>query len=197
MARFGRFGFAVIAIAMIAFNTLSCSGDLNKGDSPVELIATTKADVLVLDLSDSNCGKNGLGTTTLRSIIKRKDPTDTRFLDVQLKSYRVSYVRTDGGTLVPQSFVRTISGTVTAGGAGSSLSDLLIFEPGAFLEAPFAALLAQNGGRDPETGKGTVTLDIIVDVFGETISGQNVSARTRWPLTVCVGCGCIQQTTGT
>ena len=182
----------VTAVFAAALTVMSCN-EANRSDSPVELIATNKANVLVLDLADSTCGASGLGTITLQSIIKRTNPTDTRFLDVALKSYRVTYQRTDGGKLIPQSFVRSISGLVTSGGT-SQLNDFLIFEPGSTRQAPFAALLPQNGGIDPETGKRSVTMEIIVDVFGETLSGQNVSARTRIPLTFCFGCGCIKST---
>ncbi|HVT04312.1 MAG TPA: hypothetical protein VHL58_13170 [Thermoanaerobaculia bacterium] len=178
---------AVVAAALTA---LSCN-EANRGASPVELVATNHANILVLDFADSTCGSGGLGTITLRSIIKRTNPTDVRFLDVKLKSYRVTYQRTDGGKLIPQSFVRSISGIIGAGQT-ALLNDFLIFEPGAFSQAPFAALLPQNGGIDPETGKRTVTMEIIVDVFGETLAGDDVSARTRIPLTFCDGCGCVK-----
>jgi len=55
-------------------------------------------------------------------------------------------------------------------------------------QAPFAALLPQNGGRDPETGLRFVKMDVIIDVFGETVSGEDVSARASAPFTFCAGC---------
>lgn len=183
----------VTAVLAAALTVLSCN-EANRGAAPVELIATSLSKVLVLDLADPTCGADGLGTITLRSIIKRTDPTDIRFLDIKLKSYRVTYQRTDGGKLIPQSFVRSISGIVAAGNT-AALNDFLIFEPGSTSQAPFAALRPQNGGIDPETGKRTVTLEIVVDIFGETLAGDDVSARTRLPLTFCVGCGCLRSAT--
>ena len=61
--------------------------------------------------------------------------------------------------------------------------------PGAFDQAPFAALLPQNGSRDPETGKPFVQMDIIIEVFGETLAGERVSGSARSPLTFCFHCG--------
>ena len=129
---------------------LSCEGELNRGDSPVLLVATTQQDISQIDLTTS-CGT--LGTVLLEVRVKKATVTDTRFLDVQLKNYRVSYVRTDGGTVVPESFVRTVSGILTAGGGATSSTVFFILTPDALSRAPFVALLPQNGGVDPETGR--------------------------------------------
>jgi hypothetical protein len=114
---------------------------------------------------------------------------DTRFLDVKLTTIRVSYKRTDGGTVVPPTYVQAISGVIASGGSGD-VSGFLLFDPNALLQAPFVALLPQNGGRDPETGKPTIIIETKIEVFGETLSGEKVSAETRFPLSFCYGCGC-------
>lgn len=183
--------YPLVVLIVLSSLMASCN-EINKG-APVQLIATTKANVLVYDLSDPACGANGLGTVTIRSNILTKTE-DTRFLDVRLRSYRVSYQRTDGGKLVPQSFVRTIDDVIGAGSSGS-LNDLLVFEPLAATQAPFAALYPNNGGVDPETGKRFITMDIVIEIFGETLAGDNVSTTTRQPITFCVGCGCVQSST--
>jgi hypothetical protein len=84
--------------------------------------------------------------------------------------------------------VRTISGTVPVGGAPTSFNTFTVFDIGSLTQAPFAALMPQNGGRDPETGNRFVKMDVIIDIFGETISGERVSARAQAPFTFCVGC---------
>lgn len=173
------------ALALCLIAVLGCS-EINETAAPVELIATTDQDVLVIDLL--NLPQQNIGTITLRAIVKRTDVTDTRFLDVKLSSYRVAYQRTDGGTLVPESFVRTTSGIIPVGGAPTALNDFLLVQGPALTQAPFAALLPQNGGVDPETGQQIVKMDAIVDIFGETLAGDEVSARTRIPLWFCAGC---------
>jgi len=165
---------------------LSCEGELNRGDSPVALIATTLQDINQIDLNAA-CGS--LGTILLEVRVKSNFTTDIRFLDVQLKNYRVSYVRTDGGTVAPASFVRTVSGILTAGAGATSSSVFFAFSPDAFGNAPFVALLPQNGGIDPETGRRFVQLDVITEIFGETLSGQAVSATTREGYVICANCG--------
>jgi hypothetical protein len=64
-----------------------------------------------------------------------------------------------------------------------------VVEPDALTLAPFAALLPQNGGRDPVTGRPFVKLDVIVEIFGETLGGDRVYDATRFPLDFCYDCG--------
>ena len=43
--------------------------------------------------------------------------------------------------------------------------------------------------EDPETGRQIVRMDVIMDFFGETLSGSNVAGRTRFTLDFCYDCG--------
>jgi len=116
-------------------------------------------------------------------------PTNNTFNDVKLDRYQVTYQRTDNGKLVPPSFVRSTAQLLTAGGTPQSLSDFVAFETNALNQAPFAALLPQNGGKDPETGLGFVKMDIILTVYGETLAGERVQGSARFPLNFCYNCG--------
>ena len=74
----------------------------------------------------------------------------------------------------------------------AQLSDFLVIEPDALVQAPFVALLPQNGGRDPDTQRPIVKMDVIMEFFGETLGGSNVYDATRFPLDFCYDCGgCI------
>lgn len=177
---------AALTIALVfLLGTVSGCSEINQEDAPVELLATIDQDVEIIDLANPPMGE--LGTILLRAIVKRID-SDTRFLDVELRRYRVSYRRTDGGTLVPSTFVKTISGTVPVGGGPTSFNAFTVFDIGSFNQAPYAALFPQNGGRDPETNQPFVKMDVIIDIFGETVSGEEVSARAQAPFIFCVGC---------
>ncbi len=178
----------VLLAAGVLLGMGSCTNDINENGAPVELVATFESKVLVADLGDSTCAETGLGTLNLSTVIKRTD-ADPRFLDVKLTTARISYKRIDGGTVVPATFVQPMSGLIAGGGTGSA-SGFLVFEAGAFSKAPFVSLLPVNGGRDPETGKTSVGIEINIEVFGETLAGDKVSASTRFPLTICIGCGC-------
>src|SRR5262245_8561868 len=176
-----------VSAGALAVGILAACSDINRQNGPIQLIVTITQTISTVDLEGGALGcDTNLGTVNLRSLFLQDPnsnvPTDDRFNDVQLRSYRVSYVRTDGGHQVPQPFVQTISGTLTAGSSGSTLNNFQAFPAGAFDQAPFAALLPQNGGRDPETGRPFVQMDLIIEVFGETLAGERVSGSARSPL---------------
>jgi hypothetical protein len=179
-------------VLLLALGIVSCS-DINRQNGPIQLIVTITQNISTIDIENGAAGCNAsLGTVNLRALFLQGGtstiPTDDRFNDILLRSYRVTYVRTDGGNQVPAPFVRTISGTLS-GSTASTLNNFQAFQPGAFDQAPFPALLPQNGGRDPETGKPFVQLDTIIEVFGETLAGERVSGTARAPLTFCFQCG--------
>jgi hypothetical protein len=184
----------IVAVALLAGLALSCK-EVNRQSSPVQLVVTTSQTLQRIDLQPNalNCNQE-IGTVLIKAItiqnVSGTLPTNGALNDVKVTTYRVSYVRTDGGTLVPAPFTRSISITVTPGGSGQS-TNFLAFQPDALTQAPFAALLPQNGGRDPQTGRPVVQMDIILEVFGQTLAGEAVSGSTRVPLDFCYACnGC-------
>ena len=171
---------------LLAIGLIGCS-EANRNTSPVELILSGTQEILTIDLTNPN-QSGTIGTIEIRAIAKSTSNADPRYLDVRLLKYRVSYQRTDGGTVVPAPFVRTISGVVAVGGAAQPLNDVFIFAADALNQAPFAALLPNNGGRDPETGQNIVKMNVIIEVFGETLAGDPVYGRDVSPIWVCAGC---------
>jgi hypothetical protein len=177
-----------LAVAMLAI--LSCNNELSRSASPVLLTVTNTQDIQRIDLNGGEGCDENIGTISVSASLKNPDPVvDQQFNAVRVSRYRVSYVRTDGGTAVPAPFVRSIDLLISPTGGASALNDFVILTGDALRQAPFVSLLPQNGGIDPETKRGTVRLDVIVDVFGETLAGTNVSGRTRFPLDFCFQCG--------
>lgn len=184
----------LIASAALALLVASgCNSDISRDTSPVLLTVTNTQALQRIDTSPTaqNCNKP-VGTISVRASLKNPEQTapNPTFNDVRINSYRVSYVRTDGGTQVPAPFVRTMDQLIPIGGAATSLgSNFLILESNALNQAPFPALQTNNGGRDPETGQRFVRMDVIVEVFGQTVAGERVSGTTRFPLEFCYACG--------
>lgn len=177
---------AAVAVAGIT----GCSNDLSRNAAPVELVVTNSQNLQVIDLNGGTRCSETIATVNLQAFLK--NPTqisDQTFNQVRITRYQVSYVRTDGGKIVPASFVRSIDNLLTPGGAPSAVSNFQGFEVDALQHAPFQALLPNNGGRDPETGRPVVSLDAILTVFGETLAGERVSGTTRIPIDFCFQCG--------
>jgi hypothetical protein len=184
-----RIAQTVVSGAAVFF-ALSCNS-VNRESSPVKLVVTNDQALHQIDLSPtaSNCNQN-IATVNLQSVLLQDQtsanlPTDNRFNDIKIDRYQIQYVRTDGGKAIPEPFVRVISGIIVAGGSSSLLTTFVAFQPDAVTQAPFASLLPVNGGRDPETGKDFVQMDIILTVYGQTLAGERVSGATRIPLTFC------------
>ena len=185
----------VALMVVVAVAAFSCSNEFSRSSSPVELVVTNSQAFQQIDLNgngssgNTNCNED-LGTISVQALLKAPNANvDQRFNDVRITRYRVSYVRTDGGTQVPAPFVRSIDMLVTADAAPSSVSKFIILTGDSLTQAPFASLLPNNGGRDPETGRATVRMDVVVELFGATLAGTNVSGSTRFPLDFCFNCG--------
>jgi len=180
-----------VAAALLVAAVAGCSGEQAKSPSPVALIVSNTQKLQQIDLAPAATGCNqDVGTIQMQAVLK--NPTtisNQQFNNVRISSYRVSYVRTDGGTQVPAPFVRTIDSLLTTGASATSLTKFLIIQGDALSQAPFVALRTENGGRDPETGRPVVKLDVIVELFGQTLAGENVSGSTRFPLDFCFACG--------
>ena len=184
----------IAAIGATALSLVACSSEITKSAAPVELVATNTQNLNRIDIltGAANCNQF-IGTIQLQAFIKNpsSQTTNSTFEQVRLKSYTVTYARTDGGKLVPASFSRTIDGLLTPGGGATSLNNFLVFLPEQLTQAPFAALLPQNGGRDPDTGLSTVRMNVTVTVFAQTLAGDDIAASTTFPLDFCYNCnGC-------
>ena len=184
----------IAAIALPSVAILSCNS-IARESAPVMLVVNGTQNLNQVDLQFGAAGcATSLGTVELsvRLLQNQNDPlhpVNNNFNDVKLDRYQVTYQRTDGGKLTPPSFVRSTAQVLTANAAPESLSDFIAFETNAFNLAPFAALLPQNGGRDPETGLNFVKMDIILTVYGETLAGERVQGSARFPVNFCFNCG--------
>lgn len=184
---------SVLLLTTVATFAFSCtSNEISNSAAPVELIASNIQELQLIDLAgdpagdpDKDCDKD-IGKIQLQTRLKNPVGENQSFNDVKVTRYRVTYVRTDGGTVVPASFVRSIDLLLTPG-APTTLGSFLVIQPDALIQAPFAAL--RRNGRDAETQRPFVRLDVIIDFFGETLAGASVQGRTRFSLDFCFNCG--------
>ena len=180
---------SILLIAAIAAATFGCTNELTDDAAPVALIVTNTQILNRIDLAGGQGCDQNVGTINLQ-VIPKSGAATGNFVQVRVQRYRVSYQRTDGGRQVPRSFVRSIDALVGVGET-SQINQFVIVEGDALTQAPFAALLPNNGGRDPETGRPVVKMDVIVEIFGETLGGDDVYDVTRFPLDFCYQCnGC-------
>jgi hypothetical protein len=188
---------AQTAAAVLLMLAAGACNDINRQEAPVALVVTNTQNLSRLDLAGDVTGsmkcQESIATVHMTSVLLEKPTTNPNVTladlnTIKVDRYRVSYVRVDGGHLVPAPFVRSISTTIGAGSTAEG-TNFVAFEPNAVFNAPFAALLPANGGRDPETGRSVVTMDVVLEVFGTTLAGERVSGNTRMTIDFCFSCG--------
>lgn len=191
-------------IALVASSALlmvvagSCN-DINKQSSPVSLVASNTQDLHQIDLAGDPTGstkcqgdiaKVHLASVVIQPVSTNPNPnvSGADLNQIKVDRYQVSYQRIDGGHLVPAPFVRSTS-LILASNGSSDATSFIAFDPNALNQAPFAALLPQNGGVDPETGKPIITMDVALTFFGTTLAGEHVTGNTHMTLDFCFSCG--------
>jgi hypothetical protein len=130
---------------------------------------------LSLSQAAATPGSFQLPTVTLENLLKDPTTTGTSFQDIELRSYQITYRRRDTGTRVPPSIVGNVAGTVPAGGT-DTITNLPFFTNNQLLSPPLSDLT--NFGRDTETGSAIIVLDVSIQFFGRTVSGDDVASNT-------------------
>src|ERR1051325_4095756 len=144
----------MVAAAVAVAGVTGCSNDLNRNAAPVELVATNSQNLHVIDLEGGTRCNETIATVNLQAFLKNASQiSDQTFNQVRINRYQVSYVRTDGGKIVPATFVRSIDNLLTPGGAPTALSDFQAFEVDAINHAR-AVPAACPGHRRARPGDG-------------------------------------------
>jgi len=119
---------------------------------------------------------------TIRNINKDPAGNTSELQAVELRSIEVRFVRRDSGTRVPPTNVQAVFGIVPVDGSAVR-TNFPILTSDQVLSQPLKDL--RDFGRDTETGTTVVLLDVIMRVFGRTLSGDDiVSDPARFTLEV-------------
>ena len=119
-----------------------------------------------------------IDTITLNSELKDPLASDPQGMaDTQINSYRVTYTRTDGGTVVPaaQTFP---AGIVVPSGGEATLNNFPVVYESMIQQSPMDQLLPFNGGIDRQTGRDEIDMAFNVTFYGTTVSGKRVQSQT-------------------
>jgi len=95
--------------------------------------------------------------------------------DVRILRWVITPERNDGGSTASPQAVFDQGVLVPAGGT-NSLENWRVYPVEYLNEIPLAYLLPENGGVDPETGNRNIRQRLVLQLFGETISGKSVAS---------------------
>ncbi len=165
-----------ISAALLALVASACTNKQGESESPVFI--TTD---ITLQPGFVNVGTGGpvqVNQITLSSHFKNPTQTDPQgFAIVMIDSYRVHFIRTDGGTVVPADLTFGAGVTVPAGG-NTTLTNFPIMTAAISQLSPFDQLLPFNGGIDRETRRDEIDMSFQITFFGHTAAGQRVQSET-------------------
>jgi hypothetical protein len=139
---------------------------------------------VLLSLSDFDGLPQRLGVNSANAIMQveeliienvSKDPVGavSDLMNVELRSYEVTFTRADTGTRLPPPYVKGLFGVVPVNST-LTLENLDLMGADQFLNEPLSDLVFVNGGFDKETGSRVIRLNITVRFFGRTLSGDAV-----------------------
>ncbi len=165
-----------IALAAALVLASGCTNTQGETESPVFI--TVNIELQPGFINVANVAPVQIDTITLRSALKDPAAVDTRgFADTQINSYRVTFTRTDGGTLVPPAQTFGAGVVVPVNGTATLENFPVLYGP-ALQQSPFDQLLPFNGGIDRETGRDEIDTAFNLTFYGQTVSGHRVESDT-------------------
>jgi hypothetical protein len=171
---------ALLGVLMVA--VLSCEARTDRTDTGGVLLSVSDFDGLPIAFNVSNsCEFTSLcfvqvESLTVRSTVVNSGAPQSDLMDVEIKSYQVTYRRLDNGTRVPRPLTEGQFGIVPAGGT-MTIDNLVLAGPEQLLNTPLSDLLLVNGGFDKETGSPVIKLEMAITFFGKTLSGDDVATE--------------------
>ena len=164
--------FVALALALVVW---SCGGSSTLDNSEATVFLTIDISEYTPDI-DICLQQSDLSITTMEIASETKDPTGNASAnqDVNLRRWVIRPYRTDGGTTASPEWTYDQAVFVPAGGS-ASLSNYRVYPLEFLKELPLAYLLPENGGYDPETGNTNIRESFELQIYGQTVSGKNVS----------------------
>jgi len=157
----------------------SCGGNSTLDDTEAAVFITVEVEEYNPDIDI--CSYLAFGTDmTIESLVvtshaKAPGTTLGAAQDVRLLRWVITPERNDGGTTASPQAIFDQGVIVTAGGT-TDLDNWRIYPVEFLNEIPLAYLLPENGGIDPETSNRNIRQRLVLQMFGETMSGKSVAS---------------------
>jgi hypothetical protein len=158
--------FLLIAFALAG---AGCRSRTDRSEGTV-LLSVSDFDGLPVQITTSN-GPFSIDEVQIRNVAKDPSGTTSALMDVELRSYEVTYRRRDTGTRVPPSMVQSLFSVVPVNGT-ATLDNVPFMLTDQVLNPPLSDL--RNFGVDRETNTQVVVLDVSMRFFGRTLSGDDI-----------------------
>lgn len=167
----------LITLSILAIITLAlgaCESRTDKTDGGGVLLSVSDFDGLPLRVSVNQSGALlQVGEFVVENVPKNPSAGVSDLMNVEMRSFEVTYTRADQGTRIPQPYTNGLFGVAPVNGT-FTVENLDVMGAEQFLNVPLSDLAFQNGGFDKETGSAIVRLNLSIRFFGRTLSGDAV-----------------------
>jgi hypothetical protein len=175
MKRFSTIGVVLAAVLVLG----SCGGNSTLDDTEAAVYITVEVEEYNPDIDI--CSFLALGTDiaidTMNVVSTSKDPSASlpSSQDVRILRWVITPERNDGGTTASPEAIYD-QGIIVPAGGSTDLENWRIYPVEYLNELPLSYLLPQNGGFDPETGNRNIRQRLVLQMFGETVSGKSIAS---------------------
>ncbi len=161
-------------LALLMVGMLACQSRTDRTDTGGVLLTVSDFNGLPIAFSVNSGSFVQVDSLTIQSIVLNPDAPTSSIMDVELKSYQVTYRRLDNGSRTPRPLVEGFFGNVPQNGT-DVINNLVLLGPEQILNTPLSDLLLVNGGLDSETHSPVIKLELELTFFGKTLSGRDIS----------------------
>jgi hypothetical protein len=179
--------FVTLALALVVW---SCGGSSTLDNSEAAVFLTIDIESYNPDVDICLLPTDmAIESMAINSEAKNPEASIGPNQDVNLQRWVVRPYRTDGGSTASPEWTYDQAVYVPAGGA-AQLENYRVYPLEFLSEIPLANLLSENGGFDPETGNANIRQSFELQIYGQTVSGKNVSTV---PISIAFNFFCLGQ----
>jgi len=179
--------FVTLALALVMW---SCGGSSTLDNSEAAVFLTIDIESYNPDVDICLLPTDvAIESMAINSEAKNAEASIGSNQDVNLQRWVVRPYRTDGGSTASPEWTYDQAVYVPAGGA-AQLENYRVYPLELLSEIPLANLLPENGGFDPETGNTNIRQSFELQIYGQTVSGKNVSTV---PISIAFNFFCLGQ----
>jgi hypothetical protein len=157
----------------------SCGGNSTLDDSEAAVFITVEVEEYNPDIDICANIAFGIDVAVERLIVQSNAKAPGAALgssqDVRLLRWVITPERNDGGTTASPEAIFDQGIIIPAGGT-TDLENWRVYPVEYLNEIPLAYLLPENGGVDPETAARNIRQRLVLQMFGETMSGKSVAS---------------------
>lgn len=176
--------FVALLLLTIAISACSTKNEVGETKAPVFLVISQIVqeyspfgDIITSDgkLLDETVSVEFLNQVKNPNVYATDPLTQSRYTDIVIKSYRISYSRTDSGHAAPDGFDEAVNIHVPTNGF-SIANGVIILHAHQKLQPPISFLQPYNLGFEPSTNYTAIKCRALLEFSGESLAGDKVYA---------------------